>query len=208
MLTNIRLISVREYHKMAETGIFHPEERLELIAGQIIRMSAKGTAHESAITRTERLLRQRLGDKVLLRIQSPVQLDDYSEPKPDISMVKLNPLDYETCDERDDDPQLVQFPCLIIEVLSPSTEAADRGKKFAKYRQSPTLQEYVLVQVAQPGVEVFRRNEQGKWVLSEYNLGEILRLESVDVEIAMSTTSYAYANLYRQVQFETETTDN
>ncbi|MBD2529223.1 Uma2 family endonuclease [Nostoc flagelliforme FACHB-838] len=95
MLTNIRLISVREYHKMAETGIFHPEERLELIAGQIIRMSAKGTAHESAITRTERLLRQRLGDKVLLRIQSPVQLDDYSEPEPDISVVKLNPLDYE-----------------------------------------------------------------------------------------------------------------
>ncbi|MDM9580705.1 Uma2 family endonuclease [Nostoc sp. GT001] len=95
MLTNIRLISVREYHQMAEMGIFHPEERLELIAGQIIRMSAKGTAHESAITRTERLLGQRLGDKVLLRIQSPVQLDDYSEPEPDISVVKLNPLDYE-----------------------------------------------------------------------------------------------------------------
>ncbi|AVH73525.1 Uma2 family endonuclease [Nostoc sp. 'Lobaria pulmonaria (5183) cyanobiont'] len=95
MLTNIRLISVQEYHQMAETGIFHPEERLELIAGQIIRMSAKATAHESAITRTERLLRQRLGDKVLLRIQSPVQLDDYSEPEPDISVVKLNPLDYE-----------------------------------------------------------------------------------------------------------------
>ena len=105
-----------------------------------------------------------------------------------------------TCDERDDDPQLVQFPCLIIEVLSPSTEAADRGKKFAKYRQSPTLQEYVLVQVAQPSVEVFRRNEQGKWVLSEYNLDEKLRLESVDVEIAI-------AHLYRQVQFETEVTD-
>ncbi|MEH2055301.1 MAG: Uma2 family endonuclease [Nostoc sp.] len=91
MLTNIRLISVQEYHQMAEMGIFHPEERLELIAGQIIRMSAKGTAHESAITRTERLLRQRLGDKLLLRIQSPVQLDDYSEPEPDISVVKLNP---------------------------------------------------------------------------------------------------------------------
>ncbi len=96
---------------------------------------------------------------------------------------------------------MVQFTCLIIEVLSPSTEAADRGKKFAKYRQSPTLQEYVLVQVAQPVVEVFRRNEQGKWVLSEYNLGDILRLESVDVEIAI-------AHLYLQVQFETEPTEN
>ncbi|WP_292711622.1 MULTISPECIES: Uma2 family endonuclease [unclassified Nostoc] len=47
------------------------------------------------MTPIERLLRQRLGDKVLLRIQLPVQLDDYSEPEPDISVVKLNPLDYE-----------------------------------------------------------------------------------------------------------------
>lgn len=50
-------------------------------------------------------------------------------------------------------------------------------------------------------MEVFRRSEKGKWVLSEYNLDEILRLESVDVEIAV-------ANLYRQVQFETEATEN
>ncbi|MBD2445983.1 Uma2 family endonuclease [Nostoc sp. FACHB-152] len=106
-----------------------------------------------------------------------------------------------TCDERDTDTQLIKFPCLIIEVLSPSTEAFDRGKKFAKYRQSPILQEYVLVQVEQPGVEVFRRNEQGKWELSEYNSGEILRLESVNVEIAI-------ADLYRQVQFETEAPEN
>ena len=99
-----------------------------------------------------------------------------------------------TCDARDNDPQLVQFPCLIIEVLSPSTEAVDRGTKFAKYRQFLTLQEYVLVQVEQPGVEMFRRNEKGQWVLSEYNLGDSLQLESVNVEIAI-------ADLYRQVQF-------
>ncbi|BAY40689.1 hypothetical protein NIES2111_50760 [Nostoc sp. NIES-2111] len=106
-----------------------------------------------------------------------------------------------TCDERDNDPLLIQFPSLIIEVLSPSTEAVDRGKKFAAYRRSQTLQEYVLVQVTQPGVEVFRRNEQGKWVLSEYNLDDKLRLESVDVEIAI-------ADLYRQVEFEAEATEN
>ncbi len=100
-----------------------------------------------------------------------------------------------TCDERDRDTQIVQFPCLIIEVLSPSTEAIDRGIKFAKYRQSSTLQEYVLVQVEQSGVEMFRRNEQGQWVLSEYALGDRLYLESVGVELAIS-------DLYRQVQFE------
>lgn len=99
-----------------------------------------------------------------------------------------------TCDDRDNDPQLVQFPSLIIEVLSRSTEAADRGIKFAKYRQFSTMQEYVLVQVEQPGVEMFRRNQQGQWVLSEYGLGDSLQLESVNLEIAIG-------NLYRQVQF-------
>ncbi|MBG1265235.1 Uma2 family endonuclease [Nostoc sp. WHI] len=128
MLTNIRLISVQEYHQMAETGIFHPEERLELIAGQIIRMSAKGTAHESAITRTERLLRQRLGDKVLLRIQSPVQLDDYSEPEPDISVVKLNPLDYE--DHHPDASEVF----LLIEIADSSLKYDREVKAMA----SPT----------------------------------------------------------------------
>jgi Uma2 family endonuclease len=100
-----------------------------------------------------------------------------------------------TCDDRDRDAQVVQFPCLIVEVLSPSTEAIDRGVKFAKYRQSSTLQEYILVQVEQPGVEVFQRNERGQWVLSEYALGDRLYLESVGVELAI-------ADLYRQVQFE------
>jgi Uma2 family endonuclease len=99
-----------------------------------------------------------------------------------------------TCDERDNEPQLVQFPSLIMEVLSPSTEAADRGIKFAKYRQFSTLQEYVLVQVEQPGVEIFRRNRQGQWVLCEYRLGDSLQLESVNLEIAI-------ADLYRQIQF-------
>jgi Uma2 family endonuclease len=100
-----------------------------------------------------------------------------------------------TCDKGDDDAQIVQFPYLIIEVLSPSTEAIDRGAKFARYRQFQSLQEYVLVQVDCPKVEVFRRNDRNQWVLSEYDLDDHLLLESIDVEIAI-------ANLYRQVQFE------
>jgi Uma2 family endonuclease len=100
-----------------------------------------------------------------------------------------------TCDKRDDDAQFVQFPCLIVEVISPSTEAIDRGTKFARYRQFVSLQEYVLVQTSQPGVEVFRRNDRGQWVLSEYSLEDSLHLESIDVNIAI-------ADLYRQVEFE------
>ncbi|WP_103670075.1 Uma2 family endonuclease [Pseudanabaena sp. BC1403] len=101
-----------------------------------------------------------------------------------------------TCDERDrNDALVVAFPCLIIEVLSPSTEAFDRGFKFSQYRKFETLQEYVLAQVDQPIVEVFQRNDQGQWVFFEYGLSDRLFLKSVNLEIAVS-------DLYRQIQFE------
>ncbi|MBD2357223.1 Uma2 family endonuclease [Tolypothrix sp. FACHB-123] len=171
------------------------EQRYEYWDGEVVAMSGGTRNHNRVCLNLFKLLDDTLGDRSceVYIVDVKVQLEPGQKYfYPDVVV---------TCDERDTDPQLVQFPCLIIEVLSPSTEAADRGKKFAKYRQSPTLQEYVLVQVTQPGVEVFRRNEQGKWVLSEYNLDEKLLLESVNVEIAIS-------DLYRQVQFEPEPADD
>jgi len=58
-------------------------------------------------------------------------------------------------------------PALIVEVLSPSTEAYDRGFKFAQYRALESLQEYVLVSQSEPRVEIFRRQSSGDWLLSE-----------------------------------------
>ncbi len=57
MPVDVRLLSVEDYHQMAAAGIFRPGERVELIAGQIVKISAKGTAHSAAITRIERMLR-------------------------------------------------------------------------------------------------------------------------------------------------------
>ena len=100
-----------------------------------------------------------------------------------------------SCDDRDTEDLYLQYPCLIVEVLSPSTESIDRGIKFAKYRQIPNLMEYVLVRVKEPGIEVFRRNENNQWVLFEYGMDDRILLESVNVEITV-------AELYRQVVFE------
>lgn len=100
-----------------------------------------------------------------------------------------------TCDERDRDAQLVQYPCLIVEVLSTSTEAVDRGAKFTYYRRFTTLREYVLIQPEQPIVEVFTRNEAGKWVLSEYGLDDMIDLESLECQIAVR-------DLYDRVTFD------
>jgi Uma2 family endonuclease len=185
------LMSAKEYLVWEPTQ----EERYEYWDGEVVMMSGATRNHNRISANFFKLLDDALAGRTceVYIVDVKVQVEPGQKYfYPDVVV---------TCDERDTDPQLVQFPCLIIEVLSPSTEAADRGKKFAKYRQSPTLQEYVLVQVAQPIVEVFRRNEQGKWVLSEYNLGDILQLESVDVEIVI-------ADLYRQVQFETKATEN
>ena len=171
------------------------EQRYEYWDGEVVAMSGGTRNHNRVSGNFFKLLDDALANRTceVYIVDVKVQVEPGQKYfYPDVVV---------TCDERDDDPQLIQFPCLFIEVLSPSSEAVDRGKKFAKYRQSPTLQEYVLVQVAQPVVEVFRRNEQGKWVLSEYNLDERLRLESVDVEIAI-------ADLYKQVQFEAEPTEN
>lgn len=79
-----------------------------------------------------------------------------------------------------DDPDAVTNPTLLVEVLSPpSTEAYDRGDKSARYRQIPSLREYVLVSQGTPRIELFRREQGGRWSLLEARAGEQLVLESV-----------------------------
>jgi Uma2 family endonuclease len=166
------------------------EERYEYWDGEVVAMSGGTRNHNRISGNWFKLL-----DDALLNRDCDVYIADVKvqvEPGrkyfyPDVVV---------TCDKGDDDAQIVQFPCLIIEVLSPSTEAIDRGAKFARYRQFTSLQEYVLVQADRPKVEVFRRNDLNQWVLSEYDLDDRLLLESIGVEIAI-------ADLYRQVQFET-----
>ncbi|MEH1963853.1 MAG: Uma2 family endonuclease [Nostoc sp.] len=102
-----------------------------------------------------------------------------------------------TCDQRDQEtPAYKRFPCLIVEVLSNSTEAFDRGDKFADYQTLETLQEYVLINTKRQRVECFRRNELDLWVLQSYTAEhKSFRLNSVDFEETM-------AALYEDVVFE------
>ena len=92
-----------------------------------------------------------------------------------------------TCDDRDrSSAKAVFYPTLIIEVLSPSTEAYNRGGKFARYRQLNSLREYVLVSSEQIGVETFRLNERGKWELTSYGIGDLVQFSSIDFECDIS----------------------
>lgn len=93
--TQLRLLTVAEYHLMVEAGILATDERVELIEGQLFEIATKGTAHSAAVTRIDRVLSRRLEGLALIRWQDPVQLSDRSEPEPDVAIVAFDPLDYE-----------------------------------------------------------------------------------------------------------------
>jgi Uma2 family endonuclease len=85
-----------------------------------------------------------------------------------------------------EDANAVTNPTLLVEVLSDSTEAYDRGEKFAHYRRLPSLREYVLVSQHTPRIEVWRKNEGGRWELAqEAEAGEHATLGSVGCTLAV-----------------------
>ena len=93
-----------------------------------------------------------------------------------------------SCDEQDkENTTFKKFPCLIVEVLSDSTEAFDRGDKFADYQLLETLQEYVVINTKRQRIECFRRNNEGLWVLQSYTSEEkLFQLQSINFEGEMN----------------------
>ncbi len=95
-----------------------------------------------------------------------------------------------SCEERDRRAlKVVQFPCLIVEVLSPGTEGYDRGDKFKFYRRLKTLQEYVLVDPEKLSVECYRLNERGKWELTAYPLDD-LPTDEQDTDVQCTSVDF------------------
>jgi Uma2 family endonuclease len=87
-----------------------------------------------------------------------------------------------TCSAADLQDRLIKRePSLVVEVLSPSTGAFDRGEKFASYRQLPSLQEYLLVDVDSRRCDLFRKRDDGLWVLHPSQPDEAVQLASVDL---------------------------
>jgi Uma2 family endonuclease len=101
-----------------------------------------------------------------------------------------------TCDDRDKTTaQYITYPCLIIEVLSPNTEAYDRGNKFRMYRRNPSLQEYVLVSADAIEIELFRKIEADDWRIINYQAGDSVELKSVNL-------TFSIEDIYKGITFE------
>jgi Uma2 family endonuclease len=84
---------------------------------------------------------------------------------------------------------------LIVEVLSDSTEAYDRGKKFEKYRRNPNLIDYVLVSSAEIAIDIYHKNDAGDWLILSYRAGDCVELRSIGLSVPID-------KFYEEIVFE------
>jgi Uma2 family endonuclease len=81
-------LTVEQYHRMGEAGVFEPGARVELIEGEVIDMAPIGSRHGAAVSRLTRLLVQATGERAIVSVQMSVRLDRLSEPEPDLALLK------------------------------------------------------------------------------------------------------------------------
>lgn len=135
-----------QYEQMITAGVFHPEDRVELIEGEIIQMTPQSSSHAVAVRLTEIALTSAFGTGYDVRVQMPLALDDSSEPEPDIAVVVGSPRDY-----RDAHPSTA----LSVVEVSDSTLAFDQKRKLALYARNG-VPEYWIVNLSGRCLEVYR----------------------------------------------------
>jgi Uma2 family endonuclease len=154
--------------------------RYEYVYGEVYAMTGGTLNHSQIAVNFTTIIRSHLRGKGCKVFNSDAKVEVLESSLylyPDLSV---------TCDDRDkSNTKFISYPCLIAEVLSPSTEAYDRGNKFALYRRSMSLQEYVLVSTQSMVVDIYRRNDRGKWELTAYNSGDEIELESIDLKFSI-----------------------
>ncbi len=154
----------------------------EYINGEIYAMTGGSLAHNSITLNLATALKnhQRGKDCRVYMADAKVGISEVGPYfYPDIMV---------TCDSRDRrEKTVVYHPCLIVEVLSPGTEAFDRGDKFKFYRQIDTLTEYVLITSDKVNVECFRLNDAGFWELHPYGENEQLQITTIDFSCSVSS---------------------
>lgn len=135
--TRLKRWTVDDYHRMDELGILDASERTELLSGQITLMAAKGTPHVTSLHLLANAVRAQLDETALVRTQDPIQLDNFSEPEPDLAVVQGEILDY-----ADQHPRPEQV-YLVVEVAD-STLKQDCGLKARLYAQAGIADYWVL----------------------------------------------------------------
>ncbi len=178
-------MTVEEYLRLDNES---PDARYDYIDGQVIRCAGGSPQHAEIATNITSIIKPFLRGSSCHVFSSDVRirLSASRYVHPDIAV---------SCDERDwADPEAIRYPGLIIEVLSPSTEARDRGQKFADYRALTSLQEYVLINFAYQGIELFRREKGHLWSFQTF-------LPDADVELVSLGIRFPVADVYEGIFF-------
>ncbi|AFY71034.1 protein of unknown function DUF820 [Thalassoporum mexicanum PCC 7367] len=181
--------------------------KYEYINGQVVAMTGGTLAHNSIALNLAAALKNHLRGKNCKVFMADAKVGITATNSflyPDVVV---------TCDRRDQTARkIINYPCLIVEVLSPGTEALDRGQKFRNYRQIETLQEYVLIDAEQINIERYCLNENGKWELTTYPVGQFELasdrqkdlLPNQKIEFSSVSFNCAIALLYEDVVFADE----
>ncbi len=164
--------TVDEYHRMSEAGILSETDRVELIEGEIIKMSPIGKYHAACVKRLNTILNRRVSDYAIVSVQDPIRLDDYSEPEPDIALLKL----------RDDyyaqELPTVEDVLLIIEVADTSVEC-DRNVKLPLYAKAG-IPETWLANIREDRIEAYSQPANGTYQkVRLINRGEAISPEAL-----------------------------
>ncbi|HEY0324320.1 MAG TPA: Uma2 family endonuclease [Pyrinomonadaceae bacterium] len=154
-----RAFNVTEYYRMIEAGILSEQDRVELLDGEIIEMSPIGSRHAACVDRLNHVLNRLVGQDVIVRVQNPIRLDNFSEPQPDIALLRSRPDFYAQAHPTPEDV------LLVVEVADTSAEF-DRAVKFPLYAEA-LIQEAWLVNLQDESIEIFSHPAEGAYKQSQ-----------------------------------------
>ena len=141
-------LTVDDYRRMSEAGIFHENDRVELIDGEIIKMAPTGSLHAGTVDQLTRLFILTFGQNAIIRVQNPIVLDDYSEPEPDLALLTPREDFYKSSHP------IVRDLLLVVEIAD-SSLAYDREVKLPLYARSH-IPEVWIVDLENRCVRVFQ----------------------------------------------------
>ena len=144
-----RLFTVHEYHQMAQAGILNEDDRVELIEGEIVQMASIGSRHAACVDRLTQLFSTRVMGRAIVRVQNPILLSEYSEPQPDLALLRPRPDFYATAHPGPRDI------LLVVEVADTSA-GIDRAAKIPLYARTG-IPEAWLVDLLEDRIEVHRQ---------------------------------------------------
>ncbi len=175
--THDEKVSLEEYFAILEKD---PEHGYEYLNDRVYMMTGGSPDHSIIGSNTNSILKNLLKGRRCIVYNSDIyfQVSEKYRVCPDVTV---------SCDSRDRGVQdVIRYPSLVVEVLSPSTEARDRGEKSLAYRANPNIQEYLLVNSASPIIELFRREKHGFWALYTLGIEDTLELKSIGVRFSVA----------------------